>query len=78
MEARKPIENIWEQIDGFERLDEEGIKKLIEDRKKEAENRGQLSSESDSNPEMWRMQGLRFLKQKNYNQAIKCFSYAGD
>ena len=27
---------------------------------------------------MWKFQGLRFLKQKNYQQAIKCFRFAGE
>ena len=27
---------------------------------------------------MWRLQGIRFLKHKNYLQAIKCFTYSDD
>jgi len=27
---------------------------------------------------MWKLQGLRFLKQKNYHQAIKCFQFSGE
>ena len=33
--------------------------------------------QSQCDPEQWKFQGLRFLKQKNYHQAIKCFNFAG-
>ena len=40
-----------------------------------AKSMGKLGS-SVSDCETWKFQGLRFLKQKNYHQAIKCFKFA--
>ena len=37
-----------------------------------------LINSKHNDVEQWRIQGVKFLKQKYFAQAIKCFTYSGD
>jgi hypothetical protein len=73
--VRKPIERIWSHIDAVENISEQ---KIIELEKNQSDSGQGLLSVAKKDPELWRMQGIRFLKHKNYQQAIKCFIYSDD
>ena len=91
MENRKPIESIWTKLDAVQRITREDLEKENEKKAQEKDQKKQIVTSSGDkqeskgslgdqvcDPEMWKMQGLRFLKQKNYHQAIKCFRFAGE
>ena len=68
-ESRKPIETLWTKLDAVTRITREDLEAQEEERKAAAINRKEAAGtlgESKCDPERWKLQGLRFLKQKNY------------
>ena len=39
---------------------------------------GRAITSKCNDDEQWRISGVKFLKQKFFDQAIKCFTYSGD
>ena len=88
VEARKPIEAIWNKLGAVTHVTQEQIVQTQQERyaaraaaataaSGSPESVGKLG-DAKCDAEMWKFQGLRFLKQRNYSQAIKCFQFAGE
>jgi len=69
IEDRKPIEQIWKKLDFCHTVNENALGKSKEELGEELYNlinKGTLADQKNE-PEQWRIQGVRFLKQKFFS-----------
>lgn len=75
VEARKPIEALWMKVGAVKRITKEDLLAQEEERKRKAAETSQINTvstvgslgDTKFDPTLWKFQGLRFLKQKNYH-----------
>ena len=90
VENRKPIERVWQEIGAVQRVTRDQVESMLAEKKLQEPSEADVQmistltaevpagtlGQQPCDQETWKLHGLKFLKQKNYEQAVKCFTYA--